>query len=208
MWLPMSEELETQKKLEVNIPGDGNMIVAHADSVSVSGPANVVLVGETIPTVEMVSFGDVQITIADSKLLEEFKADYGDVIKECVKIDFTVLGVNIELGDNITFLYQEKWDTKSLKFKKPELRKLIFDTIGVLSDLAGYLNDQYMRAIDTPRGYVLIVRNESWEQGCQLREVLRPKTNKLRYKLRDLYRELHPEEYVGLPPFEDHYEEE
>lgn len=204
----MSEELEEQKKIEVNIPGDGNTIVAHADNVSVSGPANVVLVGETIPPIEMVSFGEVQITIADSKLLDEFKADYDEIIKECVKTDFTVPGVNIDLGDNINILYQEKWDTKSLKFKKPELRKLIFATIEALSDLSGYLNDQYMRAIDTPRGYVLIARNESWEQGCQLREVLRPETNKLRYKLRDLYRELHPEEYEGLPPFEDHYEED
>lgn len=200
----MSEELKEQKKIEVNIPGDGNTIVAHADNVSVSGLANVVLVGKTIPPIEMVSFGEVQITIADSKLLDEFKADYDEIIKECVKTDFTVPGVNIDLGDNINFLYQEKWDTKSLKFKKPELRKLIFATIEALLELSGYLNDQYMRAIDTPRGYVLIARNESWEQGCQLREVLRP----VRYKLRDLYRELHSEEYEGLPPFEDHYEED
>lgn len=204
----MSDKEDKQKKIEVNVPGDGNTIVAHADKVSVSGPTNVVLVGETIPTIEMVSFGDMQITLADSKLLDEFKADYDEIIKECVKTDFTVPGVNIDLSDNITFLYQEKWDAKSLKFKKPELRKLIFATIEALSDLTGYLSDQYMRAINTPRGYVLIARNESWEQGCQLREVLRPQTMKLRYQLRDLYRELHPEEYEGLPPFEDHYEEE
>lgn len=204
----MSDKEDKQKKIEVNVPGDGNTIVAHADKVSISGPTNVVLVGETIPTIEMVSFGDMQITLADSKLLDEFKADYDEIIKECVKTDFTVPGVNIDLSDNITFLYQEKWDAKSLKFKKPELRKLIFATIEALSDLTGYLSDQYMRAINTPRGYVLIARNESWEQGCQLREVLRPQTMKLRYQLRDLYRELHPEEYEGLPPFEDHYEEE
>lgn len=204
----MNEGLEEQKKIEVNVPGDGNTIVAHADNVNVSGPANVVLVEETIPPIEMVQFGEVQITIADSKLLDEFKADYDKIIKECVKTDFTVPGVNIDLSDSIDFMYQEKWDTKSLKFKKPELRRLIFDTIGALSDLSGYLTDQYMRAIDTPRGCVLIARNESWEQGCQLREVLRPQTNRLRYKLRDLYRELHPEEYEGLPPFEDNYEEE
>ncbi len=204
----MSDKEDKQKKIEVNVPGDGNTIVAHADKVSVSGPTNVVLVGETIPTIEMVSFGGMQITLADSKLLDEFKADYDEIIKECVKTDFTVPGVNIDLSDNITFLYQEKWDAKSLKFKKPELRKLIFATIEALSDLTGYLSDQYMRAINTPRGYVLIARNESWEQGCQLREVLRPQTMKLRYQLRNLYRELHPEKYEGLPPFEDHYEEE
>lgn len=144
----MSDKEDKQKKIEVNVPGDGNTIVAHADKVSVSGPTNVVLVGETIPTIEMVSFGDMQITLADSKLLDEFKADYDEIIKECVKTDFTVPGVNIDLSDNITFLYQEKWDAKSLKFKKPELRKLIFATIEALSDLTGYLSDQYMRAIN------------------------------------------------------------
>lgn len=71
----MNEGLEEQKKIEVNVPGDGNTIVAHADNVNVSGPANVVLVEETIPPIEMVQFGEVQITIADSKLLDEFKAD-------------------------------------------------------------------------------------------------------------------------------------
>lgn len=58
--------------------------------------------------------------------------------------------------------------------------------------------DEYMRALETPRGYVLIARNESWKQGCNLREVLRPQTTELRYKLRDLYREIHPEEYEGM----------
>lgn len=144
-----------------------------------SDPANVVLGGENIPSIEIVSFGDVQIAIADSKLLEKFKSDYDEIIKECVKTDFIVLGVNINIGDSINFLYQEKWDTKSLKFKKPELRKLIFAMIEALSDLSGYLNDKYMRAIETPRGYVLIARNESAQQGDQLREVLRPQTNKL-----------------------------
>lgn len=42
-----------------------------------------------------------------------------------------------------------------------------------------------MSALETPQGYVLIAGNESWEQGCKLREVLRPQTTKLRYKLRD-----------------------
>lgn len=64
-----------------------------------------------------------------------------------------------------------------------------------------------MREVDTPRGPVLIAKNQSIEEGDQLRDVLRPETNKLRYKLRDLYRQLHPEEYEGVPPFEDHYGE-
>lgn len=149
-----------------------------------------------------------QITLEDSKLLDEFKTEYDEVILECVKTDFTAPWVNIDLYDGIDLPYHEKWDVKSLKFKNKELRKLIADTLSSLLELSGYLTEQYMRVVDTPCGPVLIAKNQSIEEGDQLRDVLRPETNKLRYKLRDLYRELHPEEYVGAPPFEDHYEEE
>lgn len=156
----------------------------------------------------MISFGDIQISLEDSRLLEEFKKDYDNIILECIKTDFTAPWVRIDLSDDINFTYSEKWEIKSLKLKNKDLRKVVFDILSALSELSGYLTDQYMRAVDTPRGHVLIARNKSWEQGCQLRDVLRPNTTRLRYKLRDLYRELHPEEYEGMPPFEDHYEEE
>lgn len=203
----MSEKEEV-RKIDINIPGDNNTFVANADTVNISSANNVILVGEEIKNQEMISFGEIQISLEDSKLLEDFKKDYDRIIYECVKTDFMAPWVRIDLADDIDFTYREKWELKSLKFKNKELRKMIFETISALSELSGYLTDQYMRAVDTPQGFVLIARNESWELGCQLREVLRPNTNRLRYKLRDLYIELHPEEYEGMPPFEDHYEEE
>ena len=39
---------------------------------------------------------------------------------------------------------------------------------------------------------VLWFRNESWEEGEQLRNVLRPETIKKRYEMRDLYLRLYP----------------
>lgn len=205
----MSNNNDVQtKQIDINIPGDNNTFVANAGTVNISGSANVVLVGEELAKQELILFGDIQISLEDSRLLEEFKNDYDNIVLECVKTDFTVPWVRIGLSDDITFTYSEKWEIRSLKFKNKDLRKLVFDTLSTLSELSGYLTDQYMRAVDTPCGYALIARNESWEQGCQLREVLRPNTNRLRYKLRDLYRELHPEAYGGMPPFEDHYEEE
>ena len=203
----MSDKDEV-RKIDINIPGDNNTFVANADTVNISSANNVILVGEELKNQEMISFGEIQISLEDSKLLEDFKKDYDRLIYECVKTDFTAPWVRIDLSDDIDFTYREKWELKSLKFKNKELRKMIFETISALSELSGYLTDQYMRAVDTPQGFVLIARHESWELGCQLREVLRPNTERLRYKLRDLYRELHPEEYEGMPPFEDHYEEE
>lgn len=204
----MSDNDANSKKIDIHIPGDNNTFVANASTVNISGSANVVLVGEELAKQDMILFGDIQISLEDSRLLGEFKKDYDDIVIECVKTDFTAPWVRIDLSDDICFTYSEKWELKSLKFKNKDLKKLILETLSTLSELSGYLTDQYMRPVETPRGYVLIARNESWELGCQLREVLRPNTNRLRYKLRDLYRELHPEEYEGMPPFEDHYEEE
>ena len=198
---------EKGHKIDINIPGDNNTFVANADTVNISSANNIVLVGEELKNQEMIYFGEIQISLEDSRLLEDFKKDYDSIICECVKTDFTAPWVRIDLADDIDFIYREKWELRSLKFKNKDLRKMIFETILVLSELSGYLTDQFMRVVDTPQGFVLIARNESWEFGCQLREVLRPNTERLRYKLRDLYRELHPEEYEGVPPFEDHYEE-
>lgn len=192
---------------EINIPGDGHTFIGSANEVNISGTANVYLAGE-VANSEVVSFGKITISLEDSKLLEELKKDYDELVIKCIKTDFTVPGVDINLYDEIDIRYREKWDVKMLKFKNKELRRIIFDMIGTLNDLTQYLTDEYMRALETPRGYVLIARNESWEQGCNLREVLRPQTTKLRYKLRDLYREIHPEEYEGMPPFDDYPEED
>lgn len=192
---------------EINIPGDGHTFIGSANEVNISGPANVYLAGEVAKS-EVVPFGKITISLEDSKLLEELKKDYDELVIKCIKTDFTVPGVDINLYDEIDIRYREKWDVKMLKFKNKELRRIIFDMLGALNDLTQYLTDEYMRALETPRGYVLIARNESWEQGCNLREVLRPQTTKLRYKLRDLYREIHPEEYEGMPPFDDYPEED
>lgn len=201
----MSDDMSQTK--EINIPGDGHTFIGNANEVNISGPANVYLAGEAVKS-EVVPFGKITISLEDSKLLEEFKKDYDELVIKCIKTDFTVPGVDINLYDEIDISYREKWDVKMLKFKNKELRRIIFDTIGALNDLTQYLTDEYMRALETPRGYVLIARNESWEQGCKLREVLIPQNTKLRYKLRDLYRELHPEEYEGMPPCDDYPEDE
>lgn len=198
---------EKPLSMELNIPGDGHTFIGNANEVNISGEANVFLAGEAVKR-EVIPFGEITICLEDSDLLEEFKKDYDELIIKCIKTDYTVPGVDINLYDEIDLRYRDKWDVKMLKFKSKELRRIIFELVGALNDLTQYLTEEYMRLLETPNGFELIAKNQSWEEGCKLREVLRPQTNKLRYKLRDLYRELHPEEYEGVPPFEDHYEEE
>ena len=153
-----------------------------------------------------IPFGNEQISISDSQLLKEFLQDYENTIIKCVKTDFTVPGIDIDLSEPITSSYEEKWDVKSLKFRNKFLREIIFNTLKTLNELTIYLSDVYMRFIETSAGLQLIARNESREEGDRLRGKLRPETIRLCYKLRDLYRELHPDDYADLPPFEDSYE--
>ena len=177
-------------------------MIASAENVTI------VISNETVdlPQNIKIPFGNEQISVNDSQLLNEFLKDYDPTIIKCIDTDFTFPGVDINLSDTITFLYDDKWKIKSLKFRNKTLRKTIFDTLETLNELTIYLSDVYMRTIDTPLGMQLIARNQSWEEGCRLREKLRPETMRLRYKLRDLYRDLHPDDYADVPPFKDSYE--
>lgn len=75
----MSEKEEV-RKIDINIPGDNNTFVANADTVNISSANNVILVGEELKNQEMISFGEIQISLEDSKLLEDFKKDYDRII--------------------------------------------------------------------------------------------------------------------------------
>lgn len=182
--------------------GDNNTMIASAENVTL------VLSSESTNTNKNIEipFGNERISISDSQLLKEFLQDYENTIIKCVKTDFTVPGIDIDLSETITSSYEEKWDIKSLKFRNNFLREIIFNTLKTLNELTIYLSDEYMRVIETSAGLQLIARNESREEGDRLRGKLRLETMSLRYKLRDLYRELHPDDYADLPPFEDSYE--
>lgn len=182
--------------------GDSNTMIASAENVTL------VLSSESPDTNKNIEipFGNEHISVSDSQLLKEFLQDYENTIIRCVKTDFTVPGIDIDLSETITSSYEKKWDVKSLKFRNKFLREIIFNTLKALNELTIYLSDVYMRAIEPSAGLQLIAKNESREEGDRLRGKLRPETTRLRYKLRDLYRELHPDDYADLPPFEDSYE--
>lgn len=182
--------------------GDNNTMVASAKNVTLVLSSESTNANKNIE----IPFGNEQISISDSQLLKEFLQDYENTIIKCVKTDFTVPGIDIDLSEPITSSYEEKWDVKSLKFRNKFLREIIFNTLKTLNELTIYLSDVYMRFIETSAGLQLIARNESREEGDRLRGKLRPETIRLCYKLRDLYRELHPDDYADLPPFEDSYE--
>ena len=108
---------EKPQSMELNIPGDGHTFIGNANEVNISGEANVFLAGEVVKR-EVVPFGENTICLEDSNLREEFKKDYDELIIKCIKTDYKVSGVDINLYDEIDLQYRDKWDVKMLKFKR------------------------------------------------------------------------------------------
>lgn len=57
------------------------------------------------------------------------------------------------------------------------------DIIGSLGELLIYLSPTYMRLRDDSSDY-LIYRNQSWEEGCRLRNELQPNSYRIRCNIK------------------------
>lgn len=130
-----------------------------------------------------------QLLDDDKRLLEKFKSDSDDVLRYIIEHDPSGEATSITLADEIAAI-DRTWKFDLRKIKDNELRNLVIDTLNVLDEYAYYLSEKFLRAI--PGRSVLWFRNESLEEGDQLREVLRPQTVRLRQKIAKLYRKLFP----------------
>ena len=130
-----------------------------------------------------------QLLDDDKRLLEKFKSDSDDVLRYIIEHDPSGESTSITLADEIAAI-DRTWQFDLRKIKNTELRGLAIDTLKVLDEYTYYLSDKFLRVI--PDRCVLWFRNESLEEGNQLREVLRPQTIRLRKELAALYRKLFP----------------
>lgn len=125
----------------------------------------------------------------DIAFLDRFKNEVEPILEYCIEHDPAAEGTKITLLDEINdFLSSWKFDVR--KIKDSAFRSLVLDTMQVLSDYTYYLSDKFLRLI--PNTDILWFRNESWEEGQQLREVLQPESYKKRCEIRDLYMRLYP----------------
>lgn len=125
----------------------------------------------------------------DIAFLERFKSQVEPLLTYCMDHDPTGEGTKISLADEINdFLLSWKYDVK--KIQDSCFRKIVIDAMQVLGDYTYYLSDKFLRWI--PDTDILWFRNESIEEGNQLRDVLRPETIKKRTEMRDIYVRLYP----------------
>lgn len=130
-----------------------------------------------------------RLSPTDSAFLERFKSQVEPLLTYCMDHDPTGEGTKLSLADEINdFLQSWKYDVR--KIQDACLRKLVVDAMQVLGDYTYYISDKFLRWI--PDTDILWFRNESIEEGNQLRDVLRPETIKKRTEMKDIYVRLYP----------------
>ena len=163
---------------------------------------------------QLVKFGEFQISTEEFDLLKQFTHDFDKILQYCIDTDFTI-GFKLELTDIIR-LTLNSWNYKHLTFRTQPLRRIIIDVYNSLSELATLISEppqywEYNYNCDLVQPYLIqsykenkddYIKNHDW-----FNEILRPTSVKIRYKLRDFYRELHPDDFKDLPSFEDCYED-
>lgn len=125
----------------------------------------------------------------DVKLLSQFKQDYTDILEYCVRTDISSGLVDINLSDEIYYLHFDKWSRKRYQFESVLLNKMKDDILSSLEELRYYLSDTFLR-VHEGSGQ-LIFRNQSWEEGCRLRDDLRPNSIRIRSTLSQLLDQLY-----------------
>lgn len=125
----------------------------------------------------------------DAVYLKQFRAEAKPILKYCIENDPSAGETKLILSDEISELIRH-WQFEYREIEDMALRLIVKDTMQILGDYTYYISDKFLRLI--PDRGVLWFRNESWEEGEQLRNVLRPETIKKRYEMRDLYLRLYP----------------
>lgn len=125
----------------------------------------------------------------DCAFLERFKSQVEPLLTYCMDHDPTAEGTKLSLADEINdFLQSWKYDVR--KIQDTCLRKIVIDAMQVLGDYTYYISDKFLRWV--PDTDILWFRNESIEEGNQLRDVLRPETIKKRTEMKNIYMRLYP----------------
>lgn len=129
------------------------------------------------------------LTESDSKLLEELKNDYTAILEYCIRTDFASELVDIKLSDDITALHFEKWSRMRYIFQDKQIEDLKCRLLNTLEELQHYISPEFMRLHESSGR--LIFKNQSWEEGCKLRDELRPNSKRIREDLSVLLKEMY-----------------
>lgn len=125
----------------------------------------------------------------DVQYLKQIRKQAKPILKYCIENDPSAGDTKLSLADELAD-FNRNWQFEVREISDYALRTLLNDIMQVFDEYSYYISDKFLRLI--PKRMVLWFRNESLEEGEQLREVLRPETIKKRYEMRDIYLRLYP----------------
>ena len=136
-----------------------------AVSATTTDNGNVLLMPSKTPALTAVEYSE-----EDKSLLQEFTADYDELVLKCISAHFAEYVISEPISKEIADLYS-KWNTKANEFQSLSLKPSIWAMISHLNEL----------------GEILSIGGTA-NAGPGLRQI--------QMKLRNLYVKLHPEKYA------------
>lgn len=125
----------------------------------------------------------------DLQYLKQIRKQAKPLLKYCIDTDPTGQYTKLSLSDELS-AFNHDWQYEIREISNFTLRSLLNDIMKVFDEYTYYISDKFLRLHHSKN--FLWFRNESAEEGQQLREVLRPETIRLRTEMRDLYVRLYP----------------
>lgn len=111
----------------------------------------------------------------DNLLLEEFTADYDEIMVALIGENYTTALIYMTLPYKIKHLYENKWVSKADTFADPSLKSYVFGLLGELNNIS----------------------NSFLASGSAT-----PFLGSSRTKIRNLYVKLHPDQFAGSFPYD------
>lgn len=126
---------------------------------------------------------------SDKQFLKRFRTEAKPILRYCIDTDPSAEATKLSLADEINeLIYNWQYDYREIE--DIALRTIVTDTMTILGDYTYYLTEQFLRLI--PDRNILWFRNESWEEGEQLRNILQPETYEKRCQMGEIYLRLYP----------------
>lgn len=125
--------------------------------------------------------GGADLSDEDQELLQDFHSDYDKIINQCIGERYAEIWIAGNISIQIKSLYTEKWETESSKFQNLMLKSWVLETLALLQQMCDTLDPNTNGTTIT---------------------AFRPSIRKIRLQLRNNYVKLHPDQYVGILPYE------
>lgn len=139
------------------------------------------LPSEVEAVVSETEVGGAELSQVDRELLQAFHADYDKIIKLCIGEGYAEVWFAGNISKQIEALYIDKWEMESSKFQNLILRSCVIETLGLLKQMCDTLNPNTKGTTIT---------------------AFQPSFRSIQHQLRNNYVKLHPDEYVGVFPYE------